>query len=40
MTFKVKIMTSKIYFYYRNMKSAITINSTFIRKNKIFCREN
>ena len=40
LTFKVKIMTSKIYFYYRNMKYTIRINSTFIVKNKVFCRQN
>ena len=29
-------MTSKIYFYYRNMKSTETINSTIIGKTKHF----
>ena len=33
-------MTIKIYFYYRNIKSTVTINSTFISKNKVFCLQN
>ena len=37
---KVKIINSKIYFYCKNMKSTININSTIISKNKLCCWHN
>ena len=41
MTIKVKVMTSKIDFYFfRNMKSTITIKSEITSKNKLCCRHN